>query len=58
MINQIIQGSITLFQVFLGSVSFYSLLNNAVTVGLTCMFLIYLVGILKRISVKRTYPME
>lgn len=54
-INQIVQGSIILIQIFLGSMSFYSLLNNAVTLGLTCMFLIYLVGFieLELIQVKR-----
>lgn len=47
MISQIIQGSIILIQIFLGSASIYSLLSDAVTLGLTFMFALYLVGFIK-----------
>lgn len=44
MISRIVQVCITLIQVFLGSASIYSLLSDAVTLGLTFMFVLYLVG--------------
>lgn len=50
---QVVQGCVSMFQIFLGSASIYSLLNGAIAVGLSYMFALYLIGFVKsRIELK------
>jgi len=46
-VNYAIQSIVTVIQIFLGSASIYSLLNDAIVVGLSFMFALYLIGFLK-----------
>jgi len=45
--SYVIQLCVTAVQVFLGSASIYSLLNDAIMMGLSFMFALYLVGFIK-----------